>query len=144
MGKRLTILIFCILLIFPSLSFAPKKVIVEYNLTNFEKHCEEIFGNQPIEILVYFTKKHCYQTTSLNAFYVDCNILWLEGELKKNGESISDIVLIIHNHLLPGGFSKDDGDIAVYRYFTNRGFKGLFCLWFNHQITRIWILQERN
>jgi len=50
-----------------------------------------------------------------------------EHLLKRNVEP-KDILIIIHNHLAPGAFSP--GDIAFYHYFRNRGFRGVFCIYY--------------
>jgi len=115
----------------------------DYNINKYEKKCKEIFQNSPVEILVLFSAKHIYTITSNEPYRISVNITQLDKHLKDNKEEISDLVFIIHNHLIPGGFSKNDGDYAFFIYLTNHGFRGLFCIWFQNEISNILIYRPK-
>lgn len=114
----------------------PKKESYNFNMESYSKKCQEIFGNQPIEIIIFFSiNKNIYVQTSNEAKKVNIDCWILEKALEMNVESMRDVVLIVHNHLYPKGFSMDDK--KAYLFFVSKGFRGLYCIWFKGKITHI-------
>lgn len=47
---------------------------------------------------------------------------------KKSGKNIKDCLLVVHNHFSPAGFT--DSDRYTYNYLKNKGFKGVFGIYY--------------
>ena len=52
----------------------------------------------------------------------------LEEFFEVNGLKIEDLLVVVHNHLTPTRFSP--ADIGTYHYLKNRGFNGLFGIYY--------------
>jgi len=90
---------------------------------------EGMFGKQPIEILFFqFIDGSIYGFTSFDEDRIIGQLsYWVEG-MKQMGDPLTECILIIHNHHTPSGFSLID--IASYHYLRNKGFGGLFIIYY--------------
>lgn len=89
------------------------------------------FMTEPFEsAVIVFTDLSGFRITTQDALSINVPVTTLEDLVRQRGKTPADIAIIIHNHLLIGGFS--DGDKAVARYFQARGFRGYFAIYYPH------------
>jgi len=87
------------------------------------------FFAEPFETLVFIFRDGSFLTFSTNeGGAVGVSISWVADTIKKNGRAVSDIILCVHNHFAPSGFSQ--ADRGSYRYLRGRGFRGVFGIYY--------------
>lgn len=86
---------------------------------------------EPIEIMYLITSDFTmYKITSNDEIYINFRMSDLKRMLEKNNHTISDILAIIHNHLLHGGGGFSQNDVNTWREFKREGFTGNFYLYY--------------
>ena len=96
---------------------------------------------EPIEIIYFlFNDMVVCRITSTYENKVFINIRELRRDFKKNGYIVSDVIVIIHNHITDAYFS--EADIDTYKTFRNMGFEGKFYIYV-HRTKGIYELAER-
>jgi len=97
----------------------------------YDKLTYDFFKNrftEPIEVLYLLMNDNTlYKVTSNNEFSISFDMNSLKKELKQNGHTISDALLIIHNHYSHRDFTAND--INAWRSFQDEGFTGNFYLY---------------
>lgn len=87
------------------------------------------FFREPFESAVFIFKDGTFYVFSthheIGIFYPVAYIL---DYFKKNGKDMKDVAIIVHNHQEPTPFSP--GNNTVYHYLKNRGFNGLFIIYY--------------
>lgn len=123
-GKRLTTLTIA-LMAFVSVAFCYKR----YKC--YDKVVYVIFEDkfiEPIESMYLLMEDMTlYRVTSNQEFTVNFDMEDLKKEMKKNGHTISDVMIIIHNHYTYRYFSPSD--VRAWRSFKREGFTGNFYLY---------------
>ena len=83
---------------------------------------------EPVESAYFFwLDGKVIKFTSYKWNTISCSPLEAAAEIKKCGYDIATCCFIIHNHLLPTGFSEPDR--RFYQGAKRLGFKGLFLLY---------------
>ena len=101
------------------------------------------FFSEPFETIVFIFRDGSFLTFSTNDDNaVGVPISWVTGMIEKTGRSISDIILCVHNHFQPSGFTP--ADVGSYRYLRGKGFRGVFGIFYttNGQFREIEERQE--
>ena len=87
------------------------------------------FFREPFETIVFIFRDGSFLTFSTNDDNaVGVPISWVTGMIEKTGRSISDIILCVHNHFQPSGFTSPD--VGSYRYLRGKGFRGVFGIFY--------------
>ena len=96
---------------------------------------------EPIEIIYFlFNDMVVCKITSNYENKVFINIRKLKRVFKENGYIVSDVIVIIHNHIADVYFS--EADIDTYETFKSMGFEGTFYIYV-HRTKGIYELAER-
>ena len=89
----------------------------------------EQFFTEPFESMVLLAQDGTFYTmTTQHDLVIAIQPAQVYEFLLKENLEVKDLVIIIHNHLSPAGFSP--GDDYFYRYFVKRGFQGAFCIYY--------------
>jgi len=87
------------------------------------------FFREPFETVVFIFRDGSFLTFSTNDDKsVSVPISWVITSIQRSGRAVSDIILCVHNHFSPSGFTP--GDVDAYRYLTGRGFWGVFGIYY--------------
>jgi len=90
-----------------------------------------IFGffREPFETAVFIFRDGSFLTFSTNDDKaVSVPISWVTESIENTGRAVSDIILCVHNHFSPSGFTP--GDTDAYRYLRDKGFRGVFGIYY--------------
>jgi len=133
MVKRTCLAIVLFLTLFFMAPIKPQtQLVFSPDLPTYYKATTSSFGvvfKEPYEVLLlHFVYGDNLIITSMAWWVVDVNAAQVEEILKSMGRDFSDVVYIIHNHLMPSRFSV--GDINFLRESRRRGFSGRFLLYF--------------
>lgn len=83
---------------------------------------------EPIEVMYFLMDDmKLLKITSHDEIRIEFKIWELKKDFERNGYEISNIIVIIHNHMKCAYFSDDD--INTYRTFKGEGFKGKFYIY---------------
>ena len=97
--------------------------------------------NEPIEVMYFLMNDMKLFKTTSNDENKIAIVLWtIKGSFKQEGYEVSDVIVIIHNHVIYTHFSPDD--IVVYNVFKGEGFEGKFYIYVRRNKT-IYELAER-
>ena len=140
--KKLLGVLMVALVALSSFAFSYKKCKVENDLLL------EIFKGifrEPMEVIYIWTNDFTmYSVTSNSETGVFFRMEDIKKVLRKNGHTISDIILIVHNHMPLTGYRLFDfsmDDIDTWRGFKEEGFKGMFYIYVQG-MNRIYKLTE--
>ena len=98
----------------------------EYDIERFNLYAE--WFTEPVESLYFlWSDGNGYKITSYEWDRVSGNPADALQEMSRDGYDISTCSLVIHNHILPTGFSRVD--IVLHQYLLFRGFRGMFLLY---------------
>jgi hypothetical protein len=87
------------------------------------------FFREPFETAVFIFRDGSFLTFSTNDDRaVSVPISWVSESIQKSGHAVSDIILCVHNHFSPIGFTS--GDMDAYRYLKGKGFRGVFGIYY--------------
>lgn len=87
------------------------------------------FFREPFETAVFIFRDGSFLTFSTNDDKaVSVPISWVTEIVQETGRPISDIILCVHNHFSPSGFTT--GDKAAYYYLRGKGFRGVFGIYY--------------
>jgi len=87
------------------------------------------FFTEPFETVVFRFRDGSFLTFSTNeGSAVGVPISWVTETIEKNGHAVSDIVLCVHNHFTPTGFTL--ADRRSCGYLRDRGFRGVFGIYY--------------
>ena len=94
--------------------------------------------NEPIEIIYFvFYNGDVHRFTTHDENEVAISVPVMVDTIKRDGNKISNVAIIIHNHWARPYFS--DSDKRTYTYLKGKGFKGRFLLYVLPQrIIREW------
>jgi len=102
-------------------------------LTDSDYYCESFnlfkqWFTEPVEsAYFYWADGEILKFTSYEWNTISCTPAEALSEIRKRGRDIKSCLFIIHNHLLPTGFS--EGDRGFYDAMVNAGFRGMFLLY---------------
>ena len=88
---------------------------------------EALFRDLVEHLYILFPDGTLYHATSYESNQVALDVYQLLEILQNDNHSISDAVLVIHNHIVGPIFSHND--TQFYHILVNRGFKGHFLLY---------------
>ena len=98
----------------------------EYDIERFNLYAEWFV--EPVESLYFFwADGNGYKITSYEWDRVSGNPVDALRKMSGDGYDINTCLLVIHNHLLPTGFSNID--VALHHYLLSCGFRGMFLLY---------------
>jgi hypothetical protein len=87
------------------------------------------FFREPFESVVFIFRDGTFLTYSTqHDKAIEVPISWIAENIVQNGHSIPAILLCVHNHFTPVGFTPGDKD--SYRYLRGRGFRGIFAIYY--------------
>ena len=87
------------------------------------------FFREPFETAVFIFRDGSFLTFSTNDDKaVSVPISWVTESIENTGRAVSDIILCVHNHFSPSGFTP--GDTDAYRYLRDKGFRGVFGIYY--------------
>lgn len=89
----------------------------------------EGFFKEPFESVVIIVRDgRCFVVSTHHDKVIAVGPAQIYEYLLRENVNIEDIIVIVHNHLYPNGFSP--GDDFFYHYFCKRGFRGVYCIWY--------------
>jgi hypothetical protein len=84
---------------------------------------------EPFELVLFqFIDGSVYLLTTQHADHIEVPPYKIVEGFKRLGYRMSDLVLVVHNHLLPSGFSIPDN--AFYALLRSEGFHGVFGIYY--------------
>jgi len=87
------------------------------------------FFKEPVETILFIFKDGTYIAfTSLDEDFIAIPANAIVDFIAERHESLADAVFIVHNHRIPSPFSESDN--RTYQYFKDRGFVGLYMIYF--------------
>ena len=87
------------------------------------------FFREPFETVVFIFRDGSFLAFSTSDDKaVSAPISWVTESIQKSGRSAADIILCVHNHFSPVGFTP--GDIDAYEYLKGKGFRGVFGIYY--------------
>jgi len=87
------------------------------------------FFREPFETAVFIFRDGSFLTFSTNDDKaVSVPISWVVESIQNSGRVASDIILCVHNHFSPAGFTT--GDLDAYHYLKGKGFRGVFGIYY--------------
>lgn len=122
-------LFYCILgvLVMVSVAFCWRQVKVRDKLTYV---CFKDKFREPVEILYLLTVDFTlYRITSNDEVRITFSMEEVKRMMKKNGHDMTDVIVIIHNHLPFTSRRFSQNDIHSWRSFKREGFTGNFYLY---------------
>lgn len=129
-ARSLVFLAFLVVMLFAGLQNVKQKPAAirhpetyGYKWAFWEVHFREAFET----VIFVFRDGTAYAFTSSIDFGVLIPPAVIIGYFKRDGKEVSDLIIVIHNHIYPGGFS--DKDKQFCRYLRSLGFKGHFLLY---------------
>ena len=128
MKKALTLLVFCVLFFssLPAKGFTEGCDVPVYMMRG------NIFSQaftEPVEVVIFIADNgNFYRFTNYMSDSVSLVMEEFEYILEKDGLTIENLIIVIHNHLIPP-FKFSQKDKKFYSFLVSKGFKGLFLLW---------------
>ena len=89
---------------------------------------KEIFDDQIERVIFVTAHPKLFVMQSGHAEKILGPPSWILEYLEKQGVKLEEVALIVHNHFSPQRFTAKD--IETYHYFRNKGFKGLFAIYY--------------
>ena len=87
------------------------------------------FFREPFETAVFIFRDGSFLTFSTSDDRaVSVPISWVTESIENTGRAVSDIILCVHNHFSPIGFTPGDKD--AYHYLRGKGFRGVFGIYY--------------
>jgi len=87
------------------------------------------FFREPFETAVFIFRDGSFLTFSTkDDKAVSVPISWVTESIENTGRAVSDIILCVHNHFSPSGFTTGDKD--AYYYLRGKGFRGVFGIFY--------------
>ena len=104
-------------------------------LSDSEYYCYEFnlfkqWFTEPVEsAYFYWANGTVLKFTSYEWNTISCNVAQAVEEIERRGYAVNALLFIIHNHMLPAGFSANDA--GFYAGMKRHGFSGMFLLYYN-------------
>lgn len=87
------------------------------------------FFREPFETAVFIFRDGSFLTFSTSDDkFISVPISWVVESIEKTGRTAPDIILCVHNHFSPIGFTSGDRD--AYYYLRGKGFRGVFGIYY--------------
>jgi hypothetical protein len=87
------------------------------------------FFRGPFETVVFIFRDGSFLTFSTSDDKaISVPISWVVESIETTGRAVSDIILCVHNHFSPIGFTTGDRD--AYYYLRDKGFRGVFGIYY--------------